>query len=69
MIGSSLDPGHRVRWTHQIDELHASDFCFYLSFSKIVPKNIQTLFKNNLVVHESEFLVGKGCSPLANTLR
>ena len=64
MIASFLAVGHRVLWTHQVDALQAADFCFYLSFSKIVPKNIRALFKNNLVVHESDLPQGKGWSPL-----
>lgn len=64
MIIYWLNAGHRVLWTHQVDDLQSADFCFYLSFSKIVPKNIRTMFKNNLVVHESDLPQGKGWSPL-----
>lgn len=64
ILGRWLSAGHRVLWTHQADALQSADFCFYLSFSNIVPKNIRAMFKNNLVVHESELPHGKGWSPL-----
>ncbi len=47
-----------------MDALQPADFCFYLGLSKIVPKNTRDMFKNNLVVHESESPQGKGWSPL-----
>ncbi len=38
--------------------------CFYLSCSRIVPKEVLARFAHNLVVHESDLPCGKGWSPL-----
>ena len=59
-----LNEGHRVLWTHDLLDLLPGDFCFYLSFGKIVPAYVLKLFKHNLVVHESDLPKGKGWSPL-----
>jgi RimJ/RimL family protein N-acetyltransferase len=64
MISSLLNLGHRVLWVHKVSALRPADFCFYLSFSKIVSKKIRSNFTNNLVVHESDLPQGKGWSPL-----
>ena len=64
MVYRWLKDGHRILWTHQLSPLKPADFCFYLSFSKIVPKTTRRLFKNNLVVHESDLPQGKGWSPI-----
>ena len=64
MVYRWLKDGHRILWTHQLSALKPADFCFYLSFSKIVDIDIRRLFKNNLVVHESDLPQGKGWSPL-----
>jgi UDP-2,4-diacetamido-2,4,6-trideoxy-beta-L-altropyranose hydrolase len=64
MVHQWLKDGHRILWTHQLSSLKPADFCFYLSFSKIVPKNTRQLFKYNLVVHESDLPQGKGWSPI-----
>jgi len=64
MLYRWLKDGHRILWTHQLSALKPADFCFYLSFSKIVNKDTRRLFKNNLVVHESDLPQGKGWSPL-----
>ena len=37
---------------------------FYLSFGEIVDKEHLSLFKNNIVVHESDLPMGKGWSPM-----
>lgn len=64
MIGDLLKSGHRVLWVNRVSALMPADFCFYISFGKIVPKKIRSLFTNNLVVHESDLPKGKGWSPL-----
>ena len=64
LVVGFLAAGHSVLWAHQVDSLQTADFCFYLSFSRIVPKTIRGLFKHNLVVHESDLPHGKGWSPL-----
>lgn len=50
---------------HRIEDLIGADFCFYLSFSKIVPAETLSKFKHNLVVHESDLPAGRGWSPLS----
>ena len=59
-----MKQGHRVVWTHIVNELKGGDFCFYLSCGQIVSSEILSRFKNNLVVHESDLPKGKGWSPL-----
>ncbi len=59
-----IHDGHRVLWTHQIEELQPGDLCFYLSCGQIVPGKVLAQFRNNLVVHESDLPSGKGWSPL-----
>jgi UDP-2,4-diacetamido-2,4,6-trideoxy-beta-L-altropyranose hydrolase len=56
--------GYACFWTHNSDCLVKGDICFYLSYGKIVEKQILKKFKNNLVVHESDLPNGKGWSPL-----
>jgi UDP-2,4-diacetamido-2,4,6-trideoxy-beta-L-altropyranose hydrolase len=59
-----LIAGHRVLWVHDQKELRSGDFCFYLSCGQIVPAETLSLFRHNLVVHESDLPRGKGWSPL-----
>jgi len=56
--------GHVVFWFHDLQELPSVDFCFCLSFSKIVKKEIRDFFDHTLVVHASDLPAGKGWSPL-----
>jgi methionyl-tRNA formyltransferase len=56
--------GHEVRWAHQIEESPGADFCFCLSFGRLVPSATRALFGHTLVVHESDLPHGKGWSPL-----
>jgi UDP-2,4-diacetamido-2,4,6-trideoxy-beta-L-altropyranose hydrolase len=64
MISRWLATGHRVLWAHDTGALQDADFCFYLSFSKIVPAEVRARYRHNLVVHESDLPQGKGWSPL-----
>lgn len=59
-----LIAGHRVLWVYDKEDLRPGDFCFYLSCGQIVPTNILSQFRHNLVVHESDLPKGKGWSPL-----
>lgn len=59
-----LTVGHRVQWVHDKKDLRPGDFCFYLSCAEIVPANILSQYRHNLVVHESDLPKGKGWSPL-----
>ena len=57
--------GHQVSWSHRTEGLPAAaDFCFCMSFSKIVSGNLRARFRHTLVVHESDLPRGKGWSPL-----
>jgi UDP-2,4-diacetamido-2,4,6-trideoxy-beta-L-altropyranose hydrolase len=64
-VASMIDKGHEVLWVHDKADLRSADFCFYLSCGQLVSKNILSLFKHNLVVHESSLPQGKGWSPLS----
>ncbi len=46
------------------EQIQRSDITFYLSYFKIVPREILNRSQNNLVVHESALPYGKGWSPL-----
>ena len=59
-----LTAGHRVLWVHNKEDLQPGDLCFYLSCSQIVPADILSKYRHNLVVHESALPSGKGWSPL-----
>lgn len=56
--------GHEVFCFHDLQELPAADFCFCLSFSKILKKEVRDRFDHTLVVHASDLPAGKGWSPL-----
>ena len=56
--------GHEVSWFHDLQQLPSADFCFCLSFSKILKKEIRDFFDHTLVVHASDLPAGKGWSPL-----
>ncbi|MBK1725450.1 formyltransferase family protein [Halorhodospira neutriphila] len=55
---------HRVQWTHEPSEAQAGDFCFCLSFGRILPEAVRAQYRHTLVVHESDLPHGKGWSPL-----
>jgi len=57
--------GHEVFLSHDLQQLPAADFCFCLSFSRIVKKEIRGRFDHTLVVHASDLPAGKGWSPLS----
>jgi methionyl-tRNA formyltransferase len=57
--------GHEVFCFHDVQELPYADFCFCLSFSKILKKEIRDFFGHTLVVHASDLPAGKGWSPLS----
>lgn len=56
--------GHEISRGHDLQDLSTADFCFCLSFSKILNREIRDLFRHTLVVHASELPSGKGWSPL-----
>ena len=60
-----LVEGYQCYWSHNVNELQSADLCFYLSYSRIVQREIRSKFRNNLVVHESDLPNGKGWSPLS----
>jgi hypothetical protein len=64
LVLSWLKVGHHVLWVHEIEELSLGDFCFYLGCGRIVDKAVRSMFRHNLVVHESALPKGKGWSPL-----
>ncbi|MDX8549494.1 UDP-2,4-diacetamido-2,4,6-trideoxy-beta-L-altropyranose hydrolase [Methanospirillum sp. J.3.6.1-F.2.7.3] len=59
-----IDDGHEVIWAHDAADLPPGDMCFFLSYGKIVKKEILMRHHNNLVVHESNLPKGRGWSPL-----
>ena len=59
-----LMSGHSVSHVNEEGYLSSADFCFYLSFSKVVSKDTLNLFGHNIVAHSSDLPQGKGWSPL-----
>lgn len=57
------DCGHKVLIAHDILYISPSDFCFCLSFSRLVPKSVREYFRHTLVVHESDLPRGRGWAP------
>ena len=59
-----LKSGHSVSHVHEEEDLSSADFCFYLSFSKVVSESTLNMFRHNVVVHSSDLPEGRGWSPL-----
>ena len=59
-----LKSGHSVSHVHEERDLSSADFCFYLSFSKVVSESTRNMFRHNFVVHSSDLPEGRGWSPL-----
>jgi methionyl-tRNA formyltransferase len=57
--------GHTCVIAFNVDDLKQSDFCFCLSFSKILHREIRSKYKNTLVVHESDLPKGRGWAPMS----
>jgi methionyl-tRNA formyltransferase len=56
--------GHDCQIAHDVSDVEPADFCFCLSFSKLLPALARTQFKNTLVVHESDLPKGRGWAPM-----
>ncbi len=56
--------GHTVVWEHNVSQIKEGDIVFCLGCGQIVPPDILSRNKYNLVVHESALPRGKGWSPL-----
>jgi UDP-2,4-diacetamido-2,4,6-trideoxy-beta-L-altropyranose hydrolase len=63
LIAQLLENGKRCCWAHNAQDLVDGDFCFYLSYGRLVSSQIRKKFKNNLVVHASDLPSGRGWSP------
>jgi RimJ/RimL family protein N-acetyltransferase len=59
-----LKSGHSVSHVHEEEGLSSADFCFYLSFSKVVSESTLNMFRHNVIVHSSDLPEGRGWSPL-----
>lgn len=57
--------GHQCVCRYTTQRIGHGDFCFYLSYERIVSPEILSRFRHNLVVHESDLPRGKGWSPLS----
>ena len=64
MISEFVLSGHTVVWGHNVSQIKESDIVFYLGCGQIIPANILSRNKHNLLVHESALPKGKGWSPL-----
>ncbi len=57
--------GHTVRVAHGVEQALPADFCFCLSFSRIVSAAVRSLYQHTLVVHESDLPQGRGWAPMS----
>lgn len=55
---------YQVFITDDANKIRLGDLAFFLSCEKIVSKEVLSLSKHNLVIHESKLPKGKGWSPL-----
>ena len=60
LISNWKKSNYVVLWAHSLQGIAAADYCFCLSFSKILKKEIRNLFHHTLVVHASDLPSGKG---------
>lgn len=65
LVLDCLTAGHRVTWSHSADEAPAGDLCFYLSYGRIVDRDVRSKYAHNLVVHESDLPQGRGWAPMS----
>lgn len=56
--------GHTVRIAHRVEQALPADFCFCLSFSRIVSAEVRKQYRHTLVVHESDLPDGRGWAPM-----
>lgn len=56
--------GHTVRIAHGVEQALPADFCFCLSFSRIVSAEVRKHYRHTLVVHESDLPHGRGWAPM-----
>lgn len=64
LIGTLLQQGHRVHWTHSHRSLIGGSICFVLGYSRILDEAALAEHTNTVVVHESALPEGRGWSPL-----
>ena len=57
--------GHEVILCHANMDLAGGDFCFCLSCSDLITQEKRKLYRNTLVVHESDLPQGRGWAPVA----
>lgn len=56
--------GHLVRVSHRVEQALPADFCFCLSFSRLVSAVTRQRYRHTLVVHESDLPQGRGWAPM-----
>tara|TARA_E500000318_G_scaffold111120_1_gene128577 strand:+ start:11908 stop:13125 length:1218 start_codon:yes stop_codon:yes gene_type:complete len=56
--------GHSVRVSYSVEQTLPADFCFCLSFSRIVSPVTRQHYRHTLVVHESDLPQGRGWAPM-----
>lgn len=64
LIVNWLTQGHQAHWAHDANHLTRGELCFFLSYSRIVPRSVLVRHQHNLVVHASDLPRGRGMSPL-----
>lgn len=56
--------GHTVRVSNRVEQAKPADFCFCLSFSRLVSHVFRLQYRHTLVVHESDLPQGRGWAPM-----
>lgn len=59
-----LKEGHDVNFVHEPTACKGGDLLFLLSCSRIIGAGLRSLYRNCLVIHESDLPKGRGWSPL-----
>jgi len=68
LISQLIHQGHEVSWRYDVSEIKRGDIVFYLGCEQLIPPDILSKNKHNLVVHESALPRGRGWSPLTWTI-
>ena len=65
LVPQLTENNHQVELVPRAEDIMEGDIVFFLSCERIVPTQILTRNKHNLVIHASNLPHGKGWSPLA----
>ena len=65
ILEKELEKKHNVSIVNKKSDLIGGDVCFLLGCYEIIGKNYLSLYKHNIVIHESDLPSGRGWSPMS----